>query len=411
MPVRKEDHNPQNLSLRKKGLRIAQLHWAFPPTIGGVETHLTILLPELVKNGHKVYLLTGSHRNLPEKFEYHGVKIQRTPYMSLDYLLLHDAELLEKEIKKTLEDFIDQVNPHIIHAHNLHYFTSVHATLLASLSQKKGIPIILTSHNAWNDILFLRLSRDIPWDHIIAVSHYIKREMLGVGCDENKVTVIHHGIDMNFFQPGINPEPIFQRFPHLRNKRLVFHPARLGLAKGSDVVVKAFRLVKERFRDAVLVLAGSSNIVDWEQTQRRDISYILDLIKYFGLKRNVLIDVFGIEEMPVMYAACQVVVYPSIASEPFGLTLLEAIAMSRPMIVSNMGGMPEVIRDGICGYVVPVNDHESLGARILTLFSDDRLRLRIGNTGRTVAVDHFSKELMTKNHENVYRMILGQTMA
>ncbi len=390
----------------RRALRIAHIHWAFPPVIGGVETHLTILLPELVRNGHQVFLLTGAERDLPERVDYQGVAVQRTPYMSLDYLMQHDAELLREEIGQTFQDFLERNRPDVVHAHNLHYFTFVHAQLLADLCHARGVPLILTAHNAWDDILFLQLSRDIPWDHIIAVSHFIKRELTGVGCEEKKITVIHHGIDLEFFHPGVNPHPLLQRFPELKNKRIIFHPARLGLAKGSDVVIKAFRLIHERFRDAMLVLAGAKNIVDWGHTQNKDISYILNLIKYFGLKKNILIDSFRIEEMPQLYAACQVAVYPSTASEPFGLTLLEAIGMARPMVVSNMGGMPEVIRDGICGYVIPGRDHESLAGRLNQILSDDALRERLGSTGRSVAVDHFSKELMCRNHIQVYSGLL-----
>ncbi|MCK5218613.1 glycosyltransferase family 4 protein [bacterium] len=390
----------------KKALRIAQMHWAFPPTIGGVETHLTILMPELVRNGHQVSLLTGMEKEAPKREEYCGATIHRTPYMNLNYLLQHDPELLEEEIHETLKGFIEEFKPDLIHTHNMHYFTPVHAQVLSRLSREKGIPLLLTSHNAWDDILFLELSRDIPWDHIIAVSHFIKRELAGVGCDDRKITVIHHGIDVNAFHPGIDPTPVFQRFPQLKGKRIIFHPARMSLAKGNDVVVKAFRLVRERFRDAMLVLAGSSNIVDWEQTQHKDIAYILNLIKYFNLKKNVLIDVFSIQEMPCLYAACQVAVYPSTASEPFGLTLLEAIAMARPMIITEMGGMPEIIRDNVCGFVTQVRDHEALAARLIQLLHDERLRERMGKTGRSLVADHFSKELMTHNHEGVYRMVL-----
>ena len=80
--------------------------------------------------------------------------------------------------------------------------------------------------------------------------------------------------------------------------------------------------------------------------------------------------------------------------------------MARPMIISEMGGMPEIIRDNICGFVTPVRDHEALAARLIQLLHDDRLRERMGRTGRALVVDHFSKELMTQNHEAVYHMVL-----
>lgn len=396
-------------TVKPKRLRIAQVHWAFPPTIGGVETHLSILMPELVRNGHRVSLLTSQIPGAPRRCEFGGAEILRTPYLSLSYLMQHDAELLEDEIRRAFREHFEAFRPDLVHAHNLHYFTLVHGRILSDLCRSRGIPLILTSHNAWNDTLFLHGSRDIPWDHIIAVSHYIKREMCGVGCDPRRLTVIHHGIDIDAFHPDVDSRPALQRFPQLQGRRVLFHPARMGMAKGNDVVVKAFRRVREQYHDAVLVFAGSENIVDWEQKQRADVNYILDLVKFFGLKKSVLIDVFSLEEMPLLYAASQVAVYPSTVPEPFGLTLLEAMASARPMIVSNAGGMPEVIQDGISGYVVPMRDHESLAARVLQLFGDAQLRERIGHTARAIVGDHFSKELMVRNHESVYYRALART--
>jgi glycosyltransferase involved in cell wall biosynthesis len=387
-------------------LRIAQIHWAFPPTIGGVETHLCILMPELIRRGHRVRLLTGAEKGAPAHDAFQGAGIIRSPYMSLSYLLQHDPERLRPEITAMLVDFLNDFKPDVVHAHNLHYFTPVHAQVLAGLCQEQGLPLVLTAHNAWDDMLFLELSRDIPWDHIIAVSHYVKRELVGVGCPDNRITVIHHGIDPGQFHPDVDTAPVYQRFPQLKGKTIIFHPARMGMAKGNDVVVKAFRLVHEAYPDAILVLAGSERIVDWEQKQSGDIRYVLNLIKRFNLRQHTLIDVFRLEEMPAMYAASQVVVYPSTAPEPFGLTLLEATATARPIIVSNAGGMPEVIRDGINGFVVPIRDPESLAARIGQLLGDGHLRSRIGQTGRTIVMDHFNKELMTKNHIAVYRRTL-----
>ena len=67
---------------KKNKLNIAHLHWGFPPIIGGVETHLTILLPQMAKLGHKVSLLTGAVEGLNGKYKYEGVDIYRTPLQS-----------------------------------------------------------------------------------------------------------------------------------------------------------------------------------------------------------------------------------------------------------------------------------------------------------------------------------------
>ncbi|MEE8261946.1 MAG: glycosyltransferase family 4 protein, partial [Gammaproteobacteria bacterium] len=110
--------------------------------------------------------------------------------------------------------------------------------------------------------------------------------------------------------------------------------------------------------------------------------------------------------MPDMYKVSDVVVYPSSVSEPFGLAMLEAFASARPIIVTRMGGMPEVVQDGLSGYVIPPRDFEALSNRIVLLLDNARLRRRLGDTGRNIVEQHYTKEIMTKSHLNVYTKVL-----
>lgn len=387
----------------KKRLNISHLHWGFPPVIGGVETHLTILLPTLVKRGHKVNLLTGSFENAKSKDRYKGVGISRQPVMDLNWLSKRGVIGLLEEVRATFDKFINETKPDCIHVHNMHYFSKVHAMAIQDLSVKKGVPLILTAHNVWDDNLFLDLTKNIKWTHIVAVSHFIKREIIGTGYDHRNITVIHHGIDQDIYSPKISARAVFKKYPILRGKKVIFHPARMGLAKGCDVSIKALRLIKERFPNVVLILAGTKNIIDWTQTQEKDIAYMVSLVKFLGLKNNVLIDVFPLEEMPSLYAASMVCIYPSTASEPFGLTMLEALASAKPMVVTEAGGMPEIIKDGIDGFIIPVKDFESLASRIIQLLASKQLRERLGYTGRQIVEQQYTKEAIADNTLNLYR--------
>jgi len=388
-------------------LNIAQLHWGFPPIIGGVETHLDMILPVMAKLGHCVSLLTGFVEGTKDRYNYKGVEIHRTPLMDLNWLYKRGLHGLNEEISKIFRDFLDSVKPNIIHCHNMHYFSQVHAKAIEQEAQKRKVPLILTAHNIWDEMLFLHLSRNINWTRIIAVSHFIKRELIGAGCDDRKITVVHHGIDIKEFKPDINTKEIERKYPQLKNKRIVFHPARMGLGKGCDVSIKALNIIKERFPNAMLVLAGTKNIIDWGDTQQKDIAYMLDLVKISGLENNVLIDVYSREEIAKIYGLAEVCVYPSTSSEPFGLTMLESLASARPMVVTNCGGMPEIIRDGIDGFVIPIRDFEALASRVIQLLSDDKLRQRLGYTGREIVEAHYKKEDVAKSTINVYRRALG----
>ncbi|MEE9614332.1 MAG: glycosyltransferase family 4 protein [Thermodesulfobacteriota bacterium] len=388
-------------------MNIAQIHWGFPPIIGGVETHLTILLPEFVKRGHKVGLLTGSVEGEKEEDDFKGVAVYRTPLLDLNWLVKRGLEGLEEEIAKTFNDFFDKVGPDIVHVHNMHYFSEAHAKILEETTSQRGIPLVLTAHNVWDDILFLKLTRGIKWSHIIAVSHYIKKELMGAGCEERNVTVVHHGIDTEFFSPDVKPTNILKKFPELEGRKIVFHPARMGMAKGCDVSIKAIRMVKEWFPDVLLVMAGTKNIIDWALTQEKEVGYFVDLVKIFDLKEHVFINAYSLQEMPELYSLAQICVYPSSVPEPFGLTMLESLSTGKPMIVTRTGGMPEIIQEDINGYLIGIKDFEALASRIGSLFTDDKTRERLGNTGRQTVRTHYTKKIMAKCHLDVYDRILS----
>ena len=390
-------------SKRKKSLKIAHLHWGFPPIIGGVETHLTILLPALVKMGHKVNLLTCSAEGEKVEDNYKGVDIFRSPMMDLNWLFRRGLSGIDEEVRTIFSNFIDKFKPDVIHTHNMHYFSMVHGRSLSEIAREKGIPFILTAHNVWADTLFLSMMRRIKWTHIIAVSHFINHELIGTGIKHTHVTTVHHGIDQNLYNPKIKATRMYKKYPRLKREYVIFHPARMGLAKGCDVSVKALRIIVEKFPKALLVLAGTKNIIDWGATQNKDIAYIVGLVDSFKLRKNVLMDVYRLEDMPYIYAASKVCVYPSSSPEPFGLTMLESMASGRPIIVTKTGGMPEIVNDGINGFVIPTFNFENLANRIMQLFNDKDLRQRLGNAGRAVVEQRYTKETMAKNTLDVYR--------
>lgn len=392
--------------MSKKKLNIAHLHWGFPPVIGGVETHLTILLPTFVKMGHNASLLTGSFEGYPGEDDYMGAKITRNPVMDLNWLYKRGLDGIQVEASRVFENFIDKNKPDVLHVHNMNYFSKAHIKALERLSLEKGIPLFLTAHNAWDDVQFLELTSTIAWTHIIAVSHFIAKELNGIGCDHRIVTTIHHGVDEEMFTPKVDTKKILEKYPQLKGKRVIFHPARMGLAKGCDVSIKALRAVKRKYPDVMLVLAGTKNIIDWGDTQQKDIAYMVQLVEKFGLRDNVLIDSYDLMDMPALYNVSQVCVYPSSSFEPFGLTMLEAMACAKPMIVTKMGGMPEIISDGINGFVIPVKDSEELASRIIQVMADGDLQQRLGETGRKMVETSYRKIDVAQTTLDLYKKYL-----
>jgi glycosyltransferase involved in cell wall biosynthesis len=387
-------------------LRIAQMHWGYPPIIGGVETHLAMMLPVMVKMGHTVSLLTGSVDGHKTNYEDKGVKIIRTPLMDLNWLYKRGLGGIEDEVKNIFKSFVDSSRPDVMHVHNMHYFSKPHAEALQEACRKKGVALVLTAHNVWDDVLYLDLTRNIAWDHVIAVSHYIRRELIGAGLGDDLVTTVHHGVDTKVFKPDADRRATYKKYPKIKGRPTVFHPARMGISKGCDVSLKALNIIRDSIPNVLMILAGTKNIIDWGNTQQKDIAYFVNLIKHFKLEDNVLIDAYSIEQMPGLYSAADVVIYPSTAQEPFGLTMLEGMATSKPVVVTRAGGMPEIISDGINGFVIMPKEFDELAGVVIRLLKDQRLANRLGATGKQMVDAYYTKESVTKNTISIYRQIL-----
>jgi len=218
--------------------------------------------------------------------------------------------------------------------------------------------------------------------------------------------VVHHGVDQDKFKPGVKTANILAKYPQLKGKKVIFHPARIGLAKGCDTSIKAVNIVRQKDPSAMLVLAGSKNIIDWGGTQQKDIAYLVELVKHFKMEKNILIDMYTLDEVKELYEITDICLYPSTACEPFGLTMLEAMSMAKPMIVTDMGGMPEVIKDGINGFIVHMKDFEALAAKICQLLEDKKLARRFGYTGRQIVEAQYTKEKVTLETLGVYQRTL-----
>ncbi|GAF27151.1 glycosyltransferase [Moorella thermoacetica Y72] len=391
-------------------MRVAMLHWAFPPIIGGVESHLALLCPYLVRQGHQVSLLTATAPGTPVEESWQGVVIKRSPLLDLNSLTPAVIEARAGEIKELLENFLLAVRPDVVHAHNFHYFSYVHAASLQEICRRHGWPLVLTAHNVWDDELWTRMNTLARgWDLVIAVSHYIRQELVVNGYPPERVTVVYHGTDTNTFRPP-SPEDrqaLYTSYPEWRGRRIIFHPARMSRAKGCDVSIRALDLIRREIPDVLLVLAGTTNTVDWGQKQPAEVASLQDLIASLGLEENVFIRFFPWQEMPAVYQGAEVCLYPSAFQEPFGLVMLEAMATARPIIVSRAGGMPEIIRPGYNGFLVSMGDHEELARYTTFLLRNPEVARTMGQDGRRLVEENFTTAVMARNTLEAYNQLLA----
>lgn len=257
----------------------------------------------------------------------------------------------------------------------------------------------------WEEFLSIRHE----WDGVIAVSGYIKKKLAASGYLAEKIAVIHHGIDLVRFSSIRPNEEVLQAIREAAGERkVIFHPARMSLAKGSDIAVLAFKQVKEAFPETFLLLAGTEKTVDWGAYQQGEISQIKSLIAELDLGNSTLIRFFPWGEMPSAYWNSDVVIYPSSFDEPFGLVLLEAMAAAKPLIVTRVGGMPEVVKEGETGFVIPPRRPNVLAEKILELLRNPGLCQVMGQKALFTLKRRFTLERMVTATLNYYEKVSAE---
>jgi glycosyltransferase involved in cell wall biosynthesis len=162
-------------------------------------------------------------------------------------------------------------------------------------------------------------------------------------------------------------------------------------AKGVDVLLRAMALLGGRGDDTPLVLAGDGPLrTDLEQLTKR--LGIEDVVRFAGFQE--------LEALLELLQRCTLVVLPSRA-ESFGISILEAMAVGKPVVATRVGGIPEIVTEGETGLLVPPEDEEALCAAMHGLLRDRGLRAKLAQTGRACVVQHFTADRMADRYESV----------
>lgn len=228
------------------------------------------------------------------------------------------------------------------------------------------------------------------------------------GADMDKVTVIPPGVDLERFHPIDKSEAKNRVGIPCGDKNIMF-AGRIEPLKGIDTLIQAMALIKQRYPEVVdntcvAIIGGDpwSDNPDAEmarlQAMRQNLD-IHDIVLFLGAKDQ--------DVLPNYYAAAEMVIMPS-HYESFGMVALEAMAMGRPVIASEVGGLAYLIQDGINGYHVPTRDPEALAERIYELLSNPDCRKEMGHAARKFA-ERFDWPIIARRMISTYQLLLPQT--
>ena len=391
-------------------MKIGVISWGFPPIAGGVEMHLVMICPEMIKLGAEVVVLTAAVKNEPEREKLAGVPVRRSEMLSVSHL-----ESLKKEKKdiygmarKLFEEFINEEKIEIIQAHNLlmDYYDLSRA--LTDVCKEKKIPCYLIIHNDKfidrDNSVVLRILSELPWDKLVSISKYVEGSLRSMASNvsEDKWMTILHGIDLDMFVPFTEKEKEkFKGKYGFAKRRVILHPARIMPWKGIIPAVKALPEIIAEFPDVLMVLTGRTDVIFKEPEEIRKYNEELDrTIKELGVEKNVHIGDYDYEDIPKLTALSDVAIYTTIGDEPFGLCPVEAMACKVPQIVTSSGGLVESVQDSVTGFIISKEEEKipkQLAECVLRIFRSKELARKMGGAGRAHAEKVFSKTRMARD--------------
>ena len=356
--------------------------------MGGVTMHIKKITKYLsFREDIEMHLITIGNKNEKTKIgnlNIHMIK-KSLPYpFSIPSLVLF------------LKHKIIEVNPDIVHAQGSFapYSTAaalvrnkyptlltMHGILAKELKFHKGINFIfiLFIHKPNERYVVSKIS------NIIAVSLHVKNVISDM--TQSQIYVIQNGIDF---------EDIHNVQPH----KSIEYPSILfvgGLSKvkGIDTLLNAVPIIRKKILNLCVYIAGSGP----EENKLKE------LVKELNIEENVnFLGYISENEKYSYYKSADVCVFPS-RYEPFGIVLLEAMACGKPVVASNVGGIPFVVEEGKTGLLFESGNVEDLADKIMTILKNEELREKMGEAGRERAKE-FTWDKIAERTVEVYKEIL-----
>jgi len=205
--------------------------------------------------------------------------------------------------------------------------------------------------------------------------------------------IIPNGVDLEHFSPDV---PVIDRF--CDGKINILFVGRLEKRKGLSYLLKAYQRVKKEIADSRLIIVGPGSRLRrrYEKQVRRS-----------GLADVVFTGHIDYDELPRYYRTADIFCAPATGSESFGIVLLEAMAVGKPVVASNIDGYASVISHGVDGLLVPPKDDYALAKALFSLLADEKLRQQMGARGKQKAQDYSWESIATRLLD-YYRRILSE---
>ena len=351
-------------------------------TNGGAQEHLFGLLGRMDRERYDVSVVSLSN----------GSAVRRLAKLGVPVLVIDEPD--DDLAVELLAEHLALLAPEVVHQHM--YRAEVVGTRAVQRLVERGYPrpyVVSTVHSSrvrsGEDRELLR-ELTPSMDRLIAVSHAIVAKIAEERGGLAPVSLVYNGVDLERYD---HQEPcctLHEEYGMEPGAQVVGVVARLEPEKGHPTLLEAWPAVLRACPSTYLLIVGEGSRRDALEAQARELR-IAHRVVFTGRR----------DDIPAVTAALDVAVLPSYR-EAQGLTILEAMALSRPVVASNVGGIPEMVEDGVTGLLVPPHDAPALAAAITRLLRDHPLADTLARAGHDLVHDRFCIQLMVNAVEAIY---------
>lgn len=390
-------------------MKILALAWEFPPRIvGGIARHVAELYPEIIELGYEVHLLTVEFGSAPKYELVEGIHLYRCP-VAHGNDFFHWIANMNDSMGSFGGQLIEQQGDFdLIHAHDW-----LVGDAAIALKHSFKLPIVATIHateyGRYNGIYNTnqqyingkeKLLAHEAW-RIIVCSHYMEQEVQRVlQSPADKIDVVYNGIRPEKKQHAYFDRLEFRRRYANDREKIIYYVGRMTYEKGVSVLLNAAPKIISAVGDSVkFIIIGGGN-TSHLQHQARSLG-IWDKCYFTGFMSDADLDKFQ------TIADCAV--FPSLY-EPFGIVALESFAARVPVVVSDTGGLPEVVQHDRSGIVTRANDPDSLAWGVLKVLNDPSHSQYLVNNAYQSLEERFNWEDLAKQTIAVYHQVIYERM-
>jgi glycosyltransferase involved in cell wall biosynthesis len=390
-------------------LSVMMLTWEFPPRIiGGISPHVYYLSKSLARNGAKVYVVTCDFPGAPQHEVVDGVQVLRIDsyknpspdFATWVYLMNVNMQKEAAALVNSLGGKIDVFHAHdwlvatagigLKHVFRKPLFATMHST---EIGRRNGIHFdyerMIHETEAW-------LTYE-AWKVICCSDYMVSHVRWAFGLPEDKLVMVPNGVNTEVYAGHGEDLSEFRSKFALPEEKIVLFVGRLVYEKGVHVLVNAVPKVLEK-ANAKFIIVGNGYMKE----------QLSGLVKSMGLVHKVLFTGFVDDETLRKLQRCaDVSVVPSLF-EPFGIVALEAMAARSPVVVSDTGGLSEIVEHDVSGVKVYVNDPDSLAWGINRVLTDNGFANWLRTNAFKKVQEKYNWDKIGQQTSNIFRTVLSE---